>query len=56
VDVYSFGILLLEIITCRRSVVDLEFGEGENLILADWVWDCFQEGRLDNLVVEDTEP
>ncbi|CAA2993332.1 G-type lectin S-receptor-like serine threonine-kinase RLK1 [Olea europaea subsp. europaea] len=55
VDVYSFGILLLEIITCRRSVVDLEFGEGENPILADWVWDCFQEGRLDNLVVDDTE-
>ncbi|KAL2507949.1 receptor-like protein kinase 1 [Forsythia ovata] len=55
VDVYSFGVLLLEIITCRRSLEDLENGDGENPILTDWVWDCFVEGRLDTLVKNDTE-
>ncbi|CAI9761357.1 unnamed protein product [Fraxinus pennsylvanica] len=55
VDVYSFGVLLLEIITCRRCLIDLEFGDGENPILTDWVWDCFQEGRVETLVGSDTE-
>ncbi|KAL2486034.1 receptor-like protein kinase 1 [Abeliophyllum distichum] len=55
VDVYSFGVLLLEIITCRRSVEDLEFGDGEDRILSDWVWDCFHERRLDTLVENDIE-
>ncbi|KAK4492418.1 hypothetical protein RD792_003223 [Penstemon davidsonii] len=56
VDVYSFGVLLLEIISCRKSLDhDLEFGDGENPILTDWVWDCFQERRLDSLVNNDAE-
>ncbi|GFP94412.1 g-type lectin s-receptor-like serine/threonine-protein kinase rlk1 [Phtheirospermum japonicum] len=54
VDVYSFGVLLLEIVACRKSVEDMEFG-GENPILTDWVWDCFVEGRLDALVENDAE-
>lgn len=55
VDVYSFGVLLLEIICCRRCLEDVETGDGENPILVDWVWDCFQEGRLDTLVGDDVE-
>ncbi|KAI3449908.1 hypothetical protein Pfo_006573 [Paulownia fortunei] len=55
VDVYSFGVLLLEIISCRKSLEDLELGDGENPILTDWVWDCFLEGRLDALVQNDAE-
>lgn len=56
VDVYSFGVLLLEIICCRRSLEDnLENGEEEQFILTDWVWDCFQEGRLVDLVDHDKE-
>ncbi|KAL7151774.1 hypothetical protein ABFS83_04G053500 [Erythranthe nasuta] len=47
VDVYSFGVLLLEIVSFRKSV-DVE--EGENPILTDWAWDCFAEGRIDRLV------
>ncbi|KAK6164238.1 hypothetical protein DH2020_001102 [Rehmannia glutinosa] len=54
VDVYSFGVLLLEIVTCRKSLEDLEF-DGENPILTDWVWDCFVEKRLDDLVENDFE-
>lgn len=55
VDVYSFGVLLLEIICCRRSVLDVEIGEEGYAILTDWVWDCFQERRLDTLVENDSE-
>ncbi|KAJ4724139.1 Receptor-like protein kinase [Melia azedarach] len=53
VDVYSFGVLLLEIICCRKSV-DVEMGE-ENAILTDWAFDCYKNKRLDNLVNDDME-
>ncbi|KAE8037039.1 hypothetical protein FH972_009665 [Carpinus fangiana] len=54
VDVYSFGVLLLEIICCRRSV-DTESGEEDKAILTDWAYDCFREGTLDVLVEYDRE-
>ncbi|KAM7497564.1 hypothetical protein LguiA_021978 [Lonicera macranthoides] len=50
VDVYSFGVLLLEIISCRKNV-DMSSAE----ILTDWVWDCFEEGKLVALVDYDVE-
>ncbi|XP_031100282.1 G-type lectin S-receptor-like serine/threonine-protein kinase RLK1 [Ipomoea triloba] len=55
VDVYSFGILLMEIITGQRSVGDIEIDGSDKVILADWVIDCFQEKRLDLLVENDAE-
>jgi serine/threonine protein kinase len=54
VDVYSFGVLLLEIICCRKSV-DMESGEEDKAILTDWAYDCFREGTLDVLVEYDRE-
>ncbi|CAK7356308.1 unnamed protein product [Dovyalis caffra] len=54
VDVYSFGVLLLEIICCRRSVVmDLEESEDEKAILTDWAYDCYVGGRIHLLVDND---
>ncbi|KAJ0084579.1 hypothetical protein Patl1_29853 [Pistacia atlantica] len=53
VDVFSFGVLLLEIICCRRSV-DMEVGYAEAL-LTDWAYDCYCEERLDALVEFDME-
>jgi len=53
VDVYNFGVLLLEIICCRRSV-DTEVGE-ERAILTDWAYDCYQEGMMHALVESDEE-
>ncbi|XXG65303.1 hypothetical protein AAC387_Pa05g3041 [Persea americana] len=47
-DVFSFGIVLLEIVCCRRSV-DMEVAENE-IILSDWVYDCFESGELHKLV------
>jgi hypothetical protein len=53
VDVYSFGVLLLEIICCRRSV-DLEIS-GTGAILIDWAYDCYRHGTLDALIEDDME-
>ncbi|XP_060200946.1 G-type lectin S-receptor-like serine/threonine-protein kinase RLK1 [Lycium barbarum] len=54
VDVYSFGVLLLEIITCRKNYENEE-SYGPEAILRDWVLDCFQEGKLESLVESDIE-
>jgi hypothetical protein len=48
VDVYSFGIVLLEIICCRKSV-DLDLPV-EEAILEEWVYQCFESGELGKLV------
>ncbi|XWS52458.1 hypothetical protein CRYUN_Cryun11dG0072200 [Craigia yunnanensis] len=55
VDVYSFGVLLLEIICCRRSVVDEENGDGDNSILTYWAYDCYCGGTIDALIRDDME-
>lgn len=52
VDVYSFGVLLLEIICCRRNVDDKVDNE-EKEILTDWAYDCYKDGRFDILVDDD---
>ncbi|KAL5765054.1 hypothetical protein ACOSQ2_017648 [Xanthoceras sorbifolium] len=54
VDVYSFGVLLLEIISLRRSV-DKDISTLEKAILTDWAYDCYQERKLDALVENDLE-
>ncbi|KAF8396073.1 hypothetical protein HHK36_017685 [Tetracentron sinense] len=54
VDVYSFGVMLLEIICCRKSV-DAEVSGEERAILTDWAYDCYREGKLDALVENDIE-
>uniref|UniRef100_A0A2N9HW91 Non-specific serine/threonine protein kinase n=1 Tax=Fagus sylvatica TaxID=28930 RepID=A0A2N9HW91_FAGSY len=54
VDVYSYGVMLLEIICCQRSV-DMETIEEEKAILTDWAYDCYREGRLESLVKYDVE-
>ncbi|XP_022753672.1 G-type lectin S-receptor-like serine/threonine-protein kinase LECRK3 [Durio zibethinus] len=47
-DVYSFGIMLFEIICCRRSV-EADVPENE-AVLAHWVYDCFKADELEKLV------
>ncbi|KAL7208754.1 hypothetical protein ACSBR1_030481 [Camellia fascicularis] len=48
VDVYSFGVMLLEIICCRKCL-DLSLSE-EEIILQEWVYDCFEANELGKLV------
>ncbi|XP_022751998.1 G-type lectin S-receptor-like serine/threonine-protein kinase LECRK4 [Durio zibethinus] len=52
-DVYSFGIVVLEIICCRRSV-NWNLPE-EEAVLEEWVYHCFQAGELRKLVGDDEE-
>nr|XP_027076891.1 G-type lectin S-receptor-like serine/threonine-protein kinase LECRK3 [Coffea arabica] len=47
-DVYSFGIVLLEIICCRKSL-DWSFSE-DQAVLEDWAYQCFKAGELYKLV------
>ncbi|XP_057981110.1 G-type lectin S-receptor-like serine/threonine-protein kinase LECRK4 [Malania oleifera] len=54
VDVYSYGVMLLEIICCRRSM-EIEREKEEEIILTDWVYDCYNYRRLEKLVVDDEE-
>lgn len=54
VDVYSFGVMLLEIICCRRN---FEWGlESQEIVpLIDFAKECYRSGRLDLLVEEDDD-
>ncbi|XP_057779497.1 G-type lectin S-receptor-like serine/threonine-protein kinase LECRK3 [Salvia miltiorrhiza] len=54
VDVYSFGILLLELLCCRKNYEEDVEDEGE-AVLADWAYDCYQQGALDLLVGADED-
>ncbi|KAA8520292.1 hypothetical protein F0562_014548 [Nyssa sinensis] len=54
VDVYSYGVMLLEIICCRKHIEMERENEGD-AILTDWVYDCYKVHRLDKLVENDAE-
>ncbi|GMH07079.1 hypothetical protein Nepgr_008919 [Nepenthes gracilis] len=52
VDVFSYGILLLELICCRKCL-DLEGEDDNQMVLAHWAYDCYKEGKLDLLLQND---
>ncbi|KAJ9128835.1 hypothetical protein P3X46_034429 [Hevea brasiliensis] len=58
VDVYGFGVMLLEILCCRRHIelnrVEEE-SEEDDLVLSDWVVSCMMKGRLEMVVRHDPE-
>ncbi|KAK7245820.1 hypothetical protein RIF29_40672 [Crotalaria pallida] len=54
VDVFSYGVLLLEIICCRRSF-DTKVDDEDRMVLTDWAYDCFQEKKLEMLVEDEKE-
>ncbi|KAF5481233.1 hypothetical protein F2P56_001901 [Juglans regia] len=51
-DTYSFGILLLEIVCCRRSI-EVNVPTADEISLSSWVYNCFVVGELDKLVEAD---
>ncbi|XVF77425.1 hypothetical protein PTKIN_Ptkin14bG0041900 [Pterospermum kingtungense] len=52
VDVYSFGVMLLEIICCKKCVhVEME----EAAILTEWAVECYKSGTIEKLVENDEE-
>ncbi|XXG56637.1 hypothetical protein AAC387_Pa03g4001 [Persea americana] len=54
VDVYSYGVMLLEIICCRKNIV-LEQQNYDEEVLTVWAYDCYKNGRLDMLVDQEEE-
>ncbi|KAL6275273.1 hypothetical protein ACE6H2_018874 [Prunus campanulata] len=54
VDVYSYGILLLEIIFCRKHFQAVAEDE-DQMILADWAYDCYKQKKLHRLFKNDDE-
>ncbi|GLJ09231.1 hypothetical protein SUGI_0104240 [Cryptomeria japonica] len=48
VDVYSFGVTLLEIICCRKMAKE-DVPENET-VLSEWAYDCLKDGGLVKLV------
>ncbi|XP_074271528.1 G-type lectin S-receptor-like serine/threonine-protein kinase LECRK3 [Silene latifolia] len=55
VDVYSFGILLLEVICCQRNVRAEDNEDGGFVLLTDWASECYKMNTLDDLVNGDME-
>ncbi|KAL7249815.1 hypothetical protein ACSBR1_011901 [Camellia fascicularis] len=49
-DVYSYGIVLLEIVCCRRSM-EVNVSTPEEVVLSNWVYKCFAERELNKLMV-----
>ncbi|KAK7308063.1 hypothetical protein VNO77_41654 [Canavalia gladiata] len=58
VDIYSFGVMLLEIICCRRhieSCKDDQDSEEGDLVLSNWVLRCMVSKKLEQVVRHDSE-
>ncbi|KAK9941303.1 hypothetical protein M0R45_017912 [Rubus argutus] len=45
VDVYSYGIVLLEIVCCRKNFEEQALDENQ-MILADWAYNCYRQKKL----------
>ncbi|THG11105.1 G-type lectin S-receptor-like serine/threonine-protein kinase LECRK1 [Camellia sinensis] len=48
-DIYSFGVVLLEVICCRRNI-EVNVSNADEIILSTWVYKCFVAGELYKLV------
>nr|DAD29968.1 TPA_asm: hypothetical protein HUJ06_031436 [Nelumbo nucifera] len=46
--------MLLELLCCRRSI-EPKLEDENKVILIDWAYDCYTEGRLDKLAENDEE-
>ncbi|CAH1453852.1 unnamed protein product [Lactuca virosa] len=49
VDIFSYGIVLLETICCRKNL-DVQVSNMEEIVLSTWAYKCFERGQLDLLV------
>ncbi|CAN0902038.1 G-type lectin S-receptor-like serine/threonine-protein kinase LECRK2 [Linum grandiflorum] len=52
VDVHSFGIVLLELVCCRKNCM-MEVENEAEMVLVDWAYECYSNGKLYKLVEKD---
>ncbi|KAK2357845.1 G-type lectin S-receptor serine/threonine-protein kinase LECRK1 [Trifolium repens] len=52
-DIYSFGVVLLEIICCRRSIEMSDISSADEILFSSWVYQCFASGQLNKLITHD---
>ncbi|KAK4271347.1 hypothetical protein QN277_020052 [Acacia crassicarpa] len=45
-DIYSFGVVLLEVATGRRAVDDVQEKEATGISVAEWVWELYGKGKV----------
>ncbi|XP_062085706.1 G-type lectin S-receptor-like serine/threonine-protein kinase LECRK1 [Humulus lupulus] len=50
IDVYSYGIVILEIICCRSNL-EVNVEDTDEIVLACWVYKCFSSIELDRLMI-----
>ncbi|XP_023874679.1 G-type lectin S-receptor-like serine/threonine-protein kinase LECRK1 [Quercus suber] len=51
-DIYSFGVLLLEIVCCRHSI-EVNVLAADEILISNWVYNCLVAGQLDKLVEDE---
>ncbi|KAL3728897.1 hypothetical protein ACJRO7_033477 [Eucalyptus globulus] len=49
VDIYSYGVVLLEIVCCRSNMV-VDVSSADEVLLCSWVYNCYIAGELPKLV------
>ncbi|KAL7237990.1 hypothetical protein ACSBR2_004149 [Camellia fascicularis] len=49
-DIYSYGIVLLEIVCCRRNL-EVNVSTPKEVVLSNWVYRCFARRELNKLIV-----
>ncbi|GMN42314.1 hypothetical protein TIFTF001_011516 [Ficus carica] len=54
-DVYSYGIVLMEIVCCRKMYDPVNVSDPEEIVLSSWVYKCFAARELHKLVTDDEE-
>ncbi|KAK9941245.1 hypothetical protein M0R45_017861 [Rubus argutus] len=53
-DVYSYGVLLLEIIFCRKNF-EADAEDEDQMILADWAYNCYKQQKLHLILQNDDD-
>ena len=51
-DIYSYGVMLLEIVCCRSNI-EVNVSTADEILLSSWVYNCFVVGELDKLVEDE---
>ncbi|XP_008244882.1 PREDICTED: G-type lectin S-receptor-like serine/threonine-protein kinase RLK1 [Prunus mume] len=53
-DIYSFGIVLLETVCCRKNI-ELKVSAPDEMILSSWAYKCFKAREVYKLVEDDDQ-